>query len=356
MNYAAVSALTGFNRLAAALANILVGLAIDRRRGLSIPTVVLSATVTVVCMGAIGVVPNYWLLALVMVVGVFACGSFHPPGFSLAGEASYPDRHHGVSVVMAAGIAACGLGPVFVSQVVRHHGLRATPWCIAPGLLLAAAAAILLRRKARSPGPESPAQGPTGDLADAPRIPVLWIALLFCNAALRAFALVGILVIVSYLTEEAWGMSVAVSGLGIGCLQVGAGVGGLMGARLTRSGNERRTLLWCAPVNMLFLVPMAMTTGWIWYAWLFFYGFMVNAPGAVAIGMAQRVAPHRSALVSGLLVGPVGAVGGFLASVTTPYLVQRFGQATTMAFLGLPIALSFLVALPLPDGRETRSS
>jgi len=307
-------------------------------------------------MSAIGVIPHYWLLGAVKFVGVFACGSFHPPAFSLAGEVSYPDRHHGVSIVMTAGIASCGLGPIFVSQVVRHGGLRATPWCIVPGLLLATVAAALLRGSGRRSHLESRGSEHRDGPASAPRAPVLWIALLFGNAALRAFAQVGILVIVSYLTETAWGHTVASSGLGIGCLQIGAGLGGLIGAKLTRAGNERRTLLWCAPLNILFLAPMAMTTGKIWYAWLFFYGLMTNGPGAVAIGMAQRIAPQRSALVSGLLVGPVGALGGFLASVTTPYLVQHYGQALTMAYLALPLALSFFVALPLPYNQKGTST
>jgi len=355
VSYEAVSALVGFNQLSAAVANIVVGLGIDRWRALSTKAVIVAATVTVSCMSMIGVVSHYWLLAAVMIVGVFACGSFHPPAFSLAGEISYPDRHHGVSIVMAVGIASCGLGPIFVSQVVRHGGLRATPWCLVPGLTLAAFAAFLLRRTGQCTTPKSVTQQADDGATPAPRTPVLWIALLFANAALRTFGQTGILVIVSLLTEEVWHQSVASSGIGIGCLQIGAGLGGLLGARLTRSGNERLTLLWCTPINLIFLVPMAMTTGRIWYAWLFFYGLAINGPGAVVVGMAQRVAPHRSALVSGLMIGPVGAVGGFLAAMTTPHLVRNYGQATTMAFLALPLVLSFLVAWPLPVDEEASS-
>ena len=347
VSYGAVSALLGFNAVASALANIVVGLGTDRWKHLGSATVVGAAALTVLCMSTVGVMPHYGLLAVVMVVGLLGCGSFHPPGFALAGDASHPHRHRGVSIVMTAGIAACGLGPVFVSQVVRVGGLRATPWCAIPGLLLAATAAALLR--GMPSGRTSATAAPVSiEERAAARTSRVWLALLFANGVLRSYAHMGVIVIVSYLVEQEWGSSVAASGLAIGALQVGAGLGGLIGAMATHTGRERRTLLWCAPLNCLVLLPMMFTTGWVWFLWLPFYGLAINGPGAVSISMAQRIAPRRSALVSGLLVGPVWAVGSFLASLTTPHLMAARGQAATMAFLLIPLALSFLAAWPLP--------
>ena len=99
---------------------------------------------------------------------------------------------------------------------------------------------------------------------------------------------------------------------------------------------------------------MALLGGRSWFAWLFLYGLTVNGPCAMVVALAQRMKPARTALVSGLLVGPTFAVGGALASATTPLLVDSLGQAPTMAFLGLALAASGLVAWFLPRERERK--
>jgi len=348
VSYASVSALLGLNAVSAATANIALGLAIDRRRRLAVAVICLAVAITVVCMSLIGVITSYWLLAAVMAAGLFCCGAYHPPAFSLAGEVYHPHRHRGVAIVMTTGIVACGLGPVFVSQVVHAWGLRATPVCIVPGLALVAVAALLLRgvrsHQRSAPDPASPrprgAHRPTGRLV-----------LLFVNTAMRIFALFGVLVVISYLVQRRWGMSVAASGWAIGSLQLGAGLGGLIGAALTRTGREQRTIFWCAPLSLLLLVPMALFTGLAWYPWLFLFGLAINGPGAVVIGLGQRVVPRRSALVSGLLVGPTGAVAGALAALTTPRIVEHFGdlgQIAVMAAVAVPLLLSWAAAWRLP--------
>ena len=70
------------------------------------------------------------------------------------------------------------------------------------------------------------------------------------------------------------------------------------------------------------------------------------------VALAQRTAPQRSALVTGLMVGPAWALGALLASGTTPWLIQHAGHGATMAFLALPLALSALVAYLLPTTPE----
>ena len=346
--YASVSLLIGINSLVGATANILVGFGADRWRRVGVITPIAAPALTVCCMSAIGVAPSYWLLAALMAVGMFGCGAYHPPAFAIAGQVNSHRRHQGVSIVMSAGIAACGIGPVFVSQVVHRHGLRATPWCVLPGLLLVLASAGLIlsgsARRASSGDPEEPSASTPAE-GGGVRAPLAW---LFANAALRAYAHMGVVVVVSYFFEDEWGRSVAASGWGIGCLQVGAGLGILLGGHMTKTGGERRTILLLMPACLFLLVPMAFTTGAAWCVCLFFYGIVLNAPNSVAVGLAQRLVPNRSALVSGLLVGPTFAVGGALASATTPHIAARYGQVATVAVLAVPLVLAWLTAKRLP--------
>lgn len=346
--YAAVSTLIGVNALVAAVANILLGLGTDRWRRIGGITAIVASALTVCCMSAIGVASSYWLLAGLMAAGLFGCGAYHPPAFAMAGRASSGRRHQGVSIVMSAGIAACGLGPVFVSQVVHRYGLGATPWCALPGLVLVVASGALLisggAQRSRSGDVEELLVSASAEAGER-RTSLVW---LFANAALRAYAHMGLVVVVSYFAEHVWRLSVAASGWGIGCLQVGAGLGILLGGHMTQTGGERKTIVQLMPVCLALLIPMAFTTGKVWYVWLFFYGMALNGPNSVAVGLAQRLAPGRSALVSGLLVGPTFALGAALASATTPLIAARFGQVATMAILAVPLVLAWLSAQRLP--------
>lgn len=350
VSYAAVSPLLGLGTITAAAANILAGFVCDRWQRSSRWLVLAGAAGTVALMSIIGVCGSYLTLGLVIAVGSFFCGVYHPPAFAAAGEVFRPRRHVGVSVMMTLGIAAYGLGPACLGCVVAWGGLGMTPWFIVPGgLLLVMVAFLLFRREWPVAGAEAEREHHAAGATTAKSW--WWISLLFVNTGARAFAQMGVIAIVSYLMERNWGLSVAASGLGVGALQAGAGLGALAGAWVTPTGRERRTMLWCTPLNVLVLVPMGLTGGGIWFLWLFAFGLAVQAPNALAVSLAQHIVPARSALVSGLIVGVSWAVGAMLASCTTPRLIEHFGQASTMAFLVLPLVLSWAAAWLLPGGR-----
>jgi len=348
-SYASVSLVVGIGAAANGLASMIVGLGSDRWPHIRRRLILVGAAVTVLTMSAVGIIGSFGLLILVCGVGAFACGAFHPPAFVAAGDISHPRRQHGLSIIMAAGVAASGLGPVLVTQVVKFFGLWGTVLCAVPGIALLVTAALLLRRwnGAGAPAPTE-TQHAAARTGQASRQARGWLALLFANATLRAFAQVSIVVLVSRLMEHDWGLSVAASGLGLGAMQVGAGLGGLVGARLTPTGRERRTVLVCALLNIIVLVPMAVTGGGIWCLWLFVYGLCINGPGPVVVSMAQRIAPQRGSFVSALMVSLAFAVGGPLASVTAPQLLENLGQGPTMGALAAVLALSWLAAARLP--------
>ena len=178
------------------------------------------------------------------------------------------------------------------------------------------------------------------------------MALLFANASLRAFAHVSVLFIISALMDVSWGLGVRGSGLAVGAIQVGAGAGGVFISMITPAGRERRPALYCVPWSVMLLVPLALTGGWVWCLWLFLYGACVNGPAPAVVALAQHVAPRRSALASGLIVGIAFAVAGPVASVTSPWLLEHAGQAATIGLLAVPLGLSYIAAKLLKVGRE----
>jgi len=355
VSYASVGLLLGITGMANGLAGVVVGLVADRWRHRYRTLILLGAAVTVLAMSAIGITGTYWSLMAVTTVGAFACGAFHPPGFTAAGDVTHPHRSRGLGIVMAAGIAGGALGPLFVSHVVRvAGGVWATPFCALPGVVLLGVAALLLGPSDAPADPAAPesAELEGGDCA-SPRAG-WWVLLLLVNATARAFAHVSILVLISELMENVWGLSVVASGVGVGALQLGAGLGALVGARLTPYGRERRTILACVPPSMLALLPMALASGRVWWMLLLVYGFCTNAPASVVVSLAQKIAPARKALVSGLMVGVAFGAGGQLAAITSPRILGSLGQSQAVGFLVLPLALSWVTAAVLPRNSDDR--
>ena len=115
-------------------------------------------------------------------------------------------------------------------------------------------------------------------------------------------------------------------------------------------------MLVCVLLIIVVLVPMALTGGPIWFLWLFAYGLCINGPGPVVVSMAQRIAPKRGSFVSALMVSLAFAVGGQLASVTAPQMLEHVGQGPTMASLAVVLALSWLAAARLPAGGSNVSA
>jgi MFS family permease len=349
-SYASVSALVGLGGMASGLANILLGLGSDRWPVRRRSVVLWAAAVTVLATSSIGLIRSYPLLMLAMMAGAFACGAFHPPGFALGGEVSAERRHRNLSILMTAGVAGGSLGPLIVGWLVARSGMQAVSLFALPGLGLLVVAAVLLYSGERDtvalPVTHTDPSGPADAAAR------IQIFLLFTNSTLRAFAHMSVVVIISALMAGAWGLSALGSGLALGALQVGSGLGGLLCAMATPHRRERWMTLLCVPFAVAALAPMALTGGWIWCLWLFIFGFFVNGPAAIVVALAQHAVPRRRAVVSGMMVGVSYAVGGPVAALTSPWLLEHVGQELAVAFIAVPLVLAFIAAMGLSKPRK----
>ncbi len=80
---------------------------------------------------------GHWTLALLVVVGAFGTGAFHPEGILAAHETSGDKAHFGVPLFMAGGyFFSAAAAPIAIFWVGRF-GYRALAWLAIPGLLLA---------------------------------------------------------------------------------------------------------------------------------------------------------------------------------------------------------------------------
>jgi FSR family fosmidomycin resistance protein-like MFS transporter len=132
-------------------------------------------------------------------------------------------------------------------------------------------------------------------------------------------------------------------------LVLGMAIGGVMAGSLTRSGREKWHMvlvpLLCAPAIALFPLTGPRAGG----ALAVIGGVGAAAMVPVTISLGQRLLPHRTSLVSGLLLGGAWAVA-ILGPVLADHALRErsLGLGWTFAGVAVLLALSGLSALPFP--------
>ena len=74
-------------------------------------------------MGLIGLMPNYFLLALLLLATGVSVAGFHAPAPAFVGQVSGKKVGQGMSIFMASGELGRAIGPLLVAAGVTYFGL-----------------------------------------------------------------------------------------------------------------------------------------------------------------------------------------------------------------------------------------
>ncbi len=299
------------------------------------------------------------LLALVC-IGYFGVGIFHPIAASTMGQLGGRRRSLAMSGFFVSGMVGAAIGAVALPRFVGSaSGLGRLSWFTLPGMLLAVALHMLLRRATHRQSRRVANRHWDGPDARQ-RWRGLW--LLYVTTTMRAAVYVTIqYMFLRYAQQyvalhEAAGQSgteianlaAPIVGDLVSMTIVGMAVGGLACGLLVRHGQERWPLVL---VPILFapavaLLPLGPPAAARWLGLLSAVGFASLSP--VALSLAQRLLPHRTSFASSLMLGgawAVGAIGPTLAEWALPSCGVR-GVYLCCAVL---LAGSGLLALYLGD-------
>ena len=83
--------------------------------------------------GAVGLVPRFWPLLVVVALGGLGSALFHPAGSVAASVAHSRRRGASMSVFSVGGNVGAALSPLLMAAVIGWQGLRGTPGDRAPG-------------------------------------------------------------------------------------------------------------------------------------------------------------------------------------------------------------------------------
>jgi MFS transporter, FSR family, fosmidomycin resistance protein len=306
--------------------------------------VVAGPFVTVTILSLIGLAPNAWALAAVLVVGGLGGAAFHPPAAALVHRMGGVRTGFAMSVHISGGSLGFAMGPLLFAPFVQRFGLMSTPLLMAPGLV---ALAFLLR----SVPPLERLHDRHEDAGFASLRPYARpLSLLYGIVVLRTLASLSFATFMPVMLTRR-GMSVAEAGSAVAAYLFATGIGGFLGGPAADRWGPRRVIIVSLTTAVPFLAVAPTLSGWAFVAVLSVGGFLLQSTLPVNVTFGQTLAPISAATVSSLMMGFAWGTGG-LSVPFVGMLADRIGierALVTMAFMPL---LAAMLALPLPAGKR----
>ncbi len=328
-------------QLANSVSQLAFGALADRWR----PRVLLVAgpLVSVAAFSLIGLAPNVWAVAAVLVVGGLGGAAFHPPAAALVYRAGGFRRGLAMSVHITGGSMGFAFGPLVFAPFVAVAGLAWTPVLMLPGLLLLGSWLRHIPAAETTPAPHA------GGGFAALRPYARPLTLLYLIVVIRTLTAVSISTFMPVLLTRR-GVPIGVAGVMAACYLAATSAGGFFGGSVADRWGARRVIIWSLVSAVPILAVAPLFSGWAFLAVLSVGGFVLQSTLPVNVTFGQSLAPVSAATVSSLMMGFAWGTGGLLVA-PVGFLADRIGiQAALMGVAGLPLVAA-LLALPLPDDR-----
>ncbi len=331
-NYTLTGSLAIFTQLPSLL-NPLIGYLADR---VSLRYfVILAPAITATLLSSLGIVNNYFVVAMLLLAGGISIAAFHAPAPAMIGRLAGKRVGTGMSIFMASGELGRTLGPIVAVAGVGWFGLEGM-WRL---MFVGWAVTAVLYYRLHDVSARTEAK-PAG-LADAwPQIrrvfPVLgWIMLA------RTGMIVSLTTYLPLYMQDEVEVSLWLAAAALSILE-GAGVAGalLSGTASDRFGRKRILgfLLFVSPLLALLFI---YGPSWLAIPLLLALGLTAISPTPVLLAVVQDSFPEHRALANGIYIGLNFLVRGLgiwaIGALADVYgLTLAFVVGSIAAFLTLP--------------------
>lgn len=291
------------------------------------------------CLAAAGLVGNYWLLLILIVLCGLGVGAYHPEAARLANHFAGTRRATGVAYFTVGGNVGFAFGPLVVAAFVPLMDERTTLLILVPGVV----ATILLAVSYRTISvPVTPfrrdSRTHTSD--------VRGMSILVTCVSLRTWTQFGLMAIVPVFLTGQRGMSERQQGFIIFAFVITGAIGTMAGAAIADAIGGRRMLILTMPLVTPCVAAFILDDGAIGVIGLSAAGFILMASFSATVVMGQDFMPDRLALAAAWVLG-FGAIGA-----ATPWLpaigaiADQWGRETALWILaGLPLVAAFVAWL-----------
>ncbi len=314
----------------------------------------------IACLGLAlsGLVSNYTLLLVCVIVTGFGVASFHPEGFKTAYFFTGDKKATGMSFFAVGGNFGIAIGPILALALVTSYGQKGTLSFILPGILMAV---ILFFYMSTLNAPVQAAHREAKKESKAPlsKSQLTSFSLLVTVATIRSWIQAGLVAYIPfYYINYRKGNPLYAGKLVTVFLMAGV-LGALLGAPLADRWGHKRFLLVTLILSFPLLLLYYFSSGLTVFVFLGLAGLVLVSSFALTTVMGQALLPQHLGMASGMMVGftiSAGGVGVTLLGV----IADTWGVPMAIkAVFFLPLiaaALTLLVkyplALPLPSPRR----
>jgi len=283
-----------------------------------------------------GLISNYSVLLICVMVSGIGIASFHPEGFKTAYFFTGDKKATGMSIFAVGGNFGIATGPIMALTLVTSFGLRGTLAIIIPGILIAV---ILILNMSMFTAPVELAHKEAKKIAKAPlsKNQKISFSLLVAIATIRAWIQFGLATYIPfYYINYLKGNPLHAGKLVSTFLMAGA-LGTLIGAPLADRWGHKKFLLISLALSFPLLLLFYYSSGLITFVFLGISGMVLISTFALTTVMGQALLPQNLGIASGMMVGFTISAGGI--GVT---LLGAIADTW-----GVPMAIKAIFALPL---------
>lgn len=300
---------------------------------------------TGVLMGVVGLVPNYWVLLVILTLTGIGTAAFHPVASMAAAHASGTQRGLGMSFFSAGGNLGFALGPILATWILSVFSLKGMTLIIIPGLFTAALFHMYRREI------EVPFLGPARRSAQR-NDPISWARLtaLCVLITLRSWGYSGLIIFIPLFLRDQ-GIALSVAGRALFIFLFFGALGGMLGGHLSDRVGRQQVIaasLLAFPFLMAVALGFSGTVKWFFLAAA---GMALLASFSVTVVLAQELLPQHLGLASGLTLGLAFGAGGVGVGMSG-LMADLLGLQTSVWILVLLPGLAGLMALRLRSPRR----
>ncbi len=297
-------------------------------------------------MSVSGLISNYYLLVFVVGIGALASALYHPLGSAMAVKLAKNSRGRSLSVFMTIGGFAASVAPVVAIPVVERFGLKSLIFFIVPGLLTALfmhlARIHTVALNPHGPGGASPSE-------KLERKAVKWLSFLVYISSSRVLVRSFLVTFgVQIMLLGQWDVKLA--GAVLSGYLFANSFGTIIGGIVNDAMGSKKALILFNGLSILCMLAIVLSSGMLMLAGFVVMGIALGGSNTANVVMAHELLPRNINMATGLIMGMSGGIGGLLMLLFGKFSDLQ-GLLTSSTYILVPLALSVLAALLLPEKR-----
>lgn len=304
----------------------------------------LAPAIAGIFISALGLAPNFALLALLVFLGGMGVASFHPQASARATSGIASHRGRWMAVFISAGSLGLAFGPLYYSTILTRWGLTLAAWAAIPGILISLL--LLLRMP---PHRHSAVHKPAKHFEWEP-LRAVWkpLTILYFLVFIRSIIQIVFTQFLPLFLHRERNFDLPSASYTLSLFLAAGAIGGFAGGHLADRFGNRRIILFSMIGCLPFLALFFLTTGPMSIIGLSLAALILLFTVPVNVVMAQDLVPSQVGTVSALMMGFAWGMAGFIFIPLTGWVADHSSLRLALGMLSVFPVAGIALSLKLP--------